>query len=82
MTWTNAIAVGTAAVAVGWGWKDYQFDHKPQFAMVYQEVMYDRCVRECEENQLKSCKLNGVPKEECKIDCTYCLEYIDGKKSQ
>jgi len=79
VTILNSIAIGAAALAVGWGWKDYQLDHKPQFTMVLQEVMYDRCMRECEENQRKACELNGIPQEECKIDCSECTKIIDGK---
>ena len=81
MSLTNIIAIGMVTVAVGWGWRDYQFVHKPQFTMIYQEVMYERCVRECEENQRKACALNSIPRSECKVDCTYCLEIIKGKKS-
>lgn len=50
--------------------------HLPKFELLQARVLYADCLRTCEENALRTCKLNGILPEECNYDCTHCQKFI------
>ena len=48
----------------------YERIHLPEFASLKSELLYAKCIRECEE----VCTNNGLPLTIC--DCSHCKKYL------
>lgn len=66
-------------LAGAWEIRDYEQVHLPDFAMIKAEVLYEKCIRECEEVCAATCDANGVPEAECLCTCGHCRKYIEGE---
>jgi hypothetical protein len=77
MTLSTTLQVFTLCsllVAGGWMVKDYEIDHKPQFQVLWDSYMYEKCLAECRASQLVICQDLQIPEYECPIDCSHCEE--------
>jgi hypothetical protein len=79
VTLGNVIALTCVGAAVLFEFYRYEAIHLPMFNAVYAEVMYDKCVRDCRADQLAACAANGIPAEQCVVDCSRCRKYLEGE---